>query len=218
MSKQKTISKGKIVDTWYYQYDGVHESDSRDAQVEQIKIPIEVRICKKYKDSDKPPLATKEVWFSISCNNPQFAVSGPDIEALRASMWEKLDTHFAVKWEPYCLVEVEHRAPYAGLGSGLCFSYKDIERGVAYDGTLLMRTYEYSRGPVITPWPGKFKDDYDRVIACIPKTPENHNALKEFTARIDQLREALSDLIRPQHIMKTLQSLSTLLPALPAPE
>ena len=119
---------GKLVDTWHYQYDGVavedgaknKPDDTESGEPEddqsirsdlwqiagQIKVPIRLLLHKKFAESDKPPLATKEVWFSVESENPKISLEGPDIEALRVAMWEKLDAHYAVKWERYYKVTI----------------------------------------------------------------------------------------------------------------
>lgn len=213
-------SGGKLVDTWTYEYQGVEEPLADDADVDAvrhlhakgIKVPIKLILHKKFKESERPPLETKEVWFSVECDKPKFSVSGPDIEALRASMWEHLDKHFAVRWERYFKVNIGH----AYTAVGLTFEYRDVEKGTAWDGSLLLREYEFSRGRIIRPWPGEFRDGQGKVMACIPATPENEAALKEFADRIHELRKRLADFLRPDQIMQTLANLSAvaLLPQL----
>ena len=211
-----TKSSGRLVDTWYYEYKGIEGKDCEEGDVKEIKVPIEVRIGREFKNSTAPPKEVKEVWFTISCENPSFTLLGPDIEALRADMWSKLDKNFATKWERWYLIEIDHRSPYEGLGTGLCFSYEDIEKGVAFDGSLLMR--EFRHGYVVKPWPGEFVTRDNRILACIPATKSNKKALEEFTSRIDKLREHLAELVRPANILKTLSTLSSILPALEPPK
>lgn len=218
---------GKLIDTWYYQYEGVEmqeqtrktaaaeeegleadEAIQRDlrSSATQIKVAVKVFLHKKFQESDAPPLATKEVWFTVECEKPEFTLEGPDIEALRAAMWEKLDDHFKVKWERYYKVQM---SPGYGSGYGLQFEYASIDKGTAWDGTLLMREYEYRNGRVIRPWPGEFRDGQGMLLACIPATPENTRYLQEFGERIGALRRVLADFLRPDVIMKTLMNLNS---------
>ncbi len=216
-------SGGKLVDTWTYEYEGVENPPSEDADIDHvrfmmakgIKISVKLFLHKKFKESVSPPLETKEVWFSVQCEKPEFKFSGSDIEALRAAMWEKLDEHFAVKWERYFKVRITP----GYIAHGLSFEYSDVEKGVAWDGSLLLREYESSKGRIIRPWPGEFRDGNGKVMACIPATPENEAALKEFASRIHELRKRLADFLRPDAIMQTLANLSAiaLLPPAPAP-
>lgn len=218
------MAKGKLVDTWYYEYSGIpaHQSDDpeedqKSPKVQPIKVAIKLYLHKEF-TGDEPPLSTKEVHFTVQCDNPKFAIAGSDIEALRAAMWEHLDEHYAVTWEKWYLVEIRYNGPYEGIGSGLTFGYKDVERGVAYDGSVLLRERKWGmRQEVISPWPGEFRDKRGDVIACIPATPQNSKAMKEFAARIDVLREKLVELVRPEQIMKTIATLSgiPLLPPIP---
>ncbi|AQH05842.1 hypothetical protein A9R05_43345 (plasmid) [Burkholderia sp. KK1] len=214
-------SKGKVVDTWYYEYQGLTTdegaSDDVDAskRVQGVKVEIRLVLHKEFESSDKPPLATKSVSFAVECDNPDFTLHGSDIEALRAAMWSKLDKHYAVKWENFYLVQILRSHHWEGIGTGLAFSYKHIERGTAWDGTLLLRKYEHGRGSTIQPWPGEFRDKHGDVMACIPETKENTQALQEFAARIDALRGVLANFLRPESIMKTLHNLNSV--GLPAP-
>lgn len=228
MAKSKTRSKygGKVIDTWYYQYVGIdtnnstpenpeNEDDESDSSIRkslqskagQIKVPINVFIHKKFEESDKPPMATKEVYFSLECDNPEFAIKGSDIESLRVAMWERLDTHFAIKWERYYKVQITS----GYYGTGLNFEYDSIEKGTAWDGTLLLREFNSgSSSRVIRPWPGDFRDSDGRVLACIPNTAENTRALQEFGVRIHELRKKLAGFLSPKVIMATLQNLNSI--------
>lgn len=217
----KTRSNGKLIDTWHYEYSGIpaHQSDDPEEEtgppkVKPIKVAVNLYIYKEYAGVT-PPLAVKEVYFVVKCKNPEFQISGSDIEALRAAMWEHLDEHYAVQWEKWFLVEIRYHGPYEGMGSGLTFGYKDVERGVAYDGTELLRERKWGmREETISPWPGEFRDKRGDVIACIPATPQNQKAMKEFAARIDILREKLIELVKPEQILQTIATLSGI-PLLP---
>jgi hypothetical protein len=222
------MSKGKLVDTWYFEYNGIPGEDpDRDPEddeggeepklkpapkVEGIKVPIELRLHKKFADSAKPPQATKEVWFTVSCKNPVLSFTGSDIEALRCAMWAKLSKHFEVKWEDYFLVRIDHSRVYEGIGTGLTFSYDTIWKGTAWDGSLLLKQYRRfgSGNPEIRPWPGEFRDERGSVVACIPGTKENRAALEEFRKKIDLLRERLADYLRPDRIIETLLTLASI--------
>lgn len=219
-ARSESPSGGKLVDTWYYEYEGLVEEAPRDDEEEPRqhvaakKVAVELRIHKKFK-GDTPPLAAKEVWFSVSSKDADFSLEGKDIEALRAAMWEHLDKKYAVQWTDYFLVEVEHRGPYEGLGTGLSFGYKDVKKGVAWDGTLLMKSWKF-RQFMIEPWPGEFRNKQGRVLACIPASEFNRDALQEFQSRVDALRDRLADYLKPDMIVKTLANLNGVA-FLPAP-
>jgi hypothetical protein len=214
MAKSKSSNEGsggKLVDTWIYEYAGITEDDRQ--RVAPKKVPIELRLIKKF-TGDTPPLATGEVCFALICKEAEISMRGSDIEALRAAMWEKLDTKYEVKWERYYLVSIRHQTPYEGVGTGMVFQYEDVDKGVAWDGTLLLRQHRYRGQNEIRPWPGEFKDKQGTVLACIPATPANTKALRQFRDRIDELRERLADFLRPGEILRTLAGLNgmTLLP------
>ncbi len=201
--------KGKLVDTWIWEYEGVPVGET---QIATIKVPVKLWLHKKFKDSDKPPMATKDVSFSVTCTSPEFKLEGSDIECLRTSMWDMLSEHFKVVWEDYFLVEVRPEHGYGGgRSTGLVFEYKSVEKGTAWDGTLLMRHYEYMQRQKIDTWPGEFKAKHDgSTIACIRATPANRKALDNFGKRIDKLREILAEFMRPEKIMATLADMTGL--------
>lgn len=205
-------SNGKLVDTWYYEYQGIpqvaleEEEQAKPAMVTGIKVVVCLYIHKKFKASNKPPLEAKEVFFTVECKEPKFSLTGTDIEVLRAAMWEHLDEHFSVKWELNFLVRIDDRKPYEGSGTGLVFSYSTVWKGTAWDGSLLLKEYKY-RDTIISPWPGEFTDQNGNVIACIPYNDENKEALEAFSKKIEQLREFLASFLRPEQIMKTLANL-----------
>lgn len=217
MARQKSNNEGsggKLLDTWIYEYKGVTEYDNGPEgearkTVEPKKVEIELRLIKEFENSAQPPLATKSVCFVVTCKEADIKLKGTDIESLRAAMWEKLDARYEVKWERYYLVRIRPESPYEGVGTGFTFSFDWVEKGVAWDGTLLLRERpRYSGGDRISPWPGEFRDKNGKVMACIPETEANTKALKEFRDRIDELRERLAGFLKPEQILRTLANLS----------
>jgi hypothetical protein len=134
-------------------------------------------------------------------------------------MWDLLSDKYRTKWETYYLVEIKPEHVYEGIGTGFTFGWDEVEKGVAWDGSLLLRQHRNYGGTVISPWPGEFRDKNGKVMACIPGTPENLRALREFRDRIDALREKLADFLRPDVIQQTLSNLSgnNLLPPVTPP-
>ena len=219
MTQRSDNGDGKLIDTWWYEYKGIVEKPAEGDEppiqsVEPKKVAVQLRIIKKFENSDQPPLATREVVFKVVCKEIELSLDGSDIEALRVATWDALDKKYAIKWERYYLVQVRPESPYEGMGDGLVFSYQHIERGSAWDGTLLLRKHDRYRD-VIEPWPGEFRDKRNKVIACIPDTDFNRHALEEFGNGIDNLRRKMAEYLRPDRIMKTLASLQGcgLLPA-----
>ncbi len=216
MAKMKSSnegSDGKLIDTWHYEYQGLvqEEDGERDEErhhvVKPKKVAIELRLIKHF-TGDTPPMAVKSVEFLLLCKDPHIHLRGTGIEQLRAAMWDRLDKRFKTKWESYYLVTVSATAFYEGIGTGLEFCFRGVDRGVAWDGTLLLREYRSYRGEVIEPWPGEFRDREGRAIACIPATDVNRAALEEFSKKIDEMRERLAEFLRPEHIVKTLANLN----------
>jgi hypothetical protein len=209
------MAKGKLVDTWIYEYKGIADPVDPDAEeqppqhVEAKKVSIELRLIKNYADSEKPPLATKDVTFQVTCKEADIDLWGSDIEALRCAVWGLLDKRFEVKWETYYLVEVQPSNPYEGIGTGLTFGYDTVEKGTAWDGTLLLKRYvRYGSRTEILPWPERFRTKAGKTIATIPATDKNRAAMKEFRDRIDELRDKLAAFLKPENIERTIEQLS----------
>lgn len=224
MAKQRSSNEGsggKLLDTWIYEYKGIAEYENGPdgetrKQVEAKKVEVELRLIKKFADSAEPPLATKEVSFVVVCKEADIKLFGSDVEVLRTAMWEKLDSRYEVKWERYYLVRVEPMNPFEGIGAGFTFGYDWVEKGTAWDGTILLKERpRYGSGDRISPWPGEFRDKRGRVMACIPHTEANTRALREFSDRINTLREMLAGFLKPDQIVATLANLaqSNFLPA-----
>lgn len=226
--KKRTNKGGKLVDTWYYAYKGIpqpieaeelpdEDAEPSNMEVGWIKTEVCVYIVKETKDIGTPPHETNKVEFRVECENPAFEFSGPDIAALHAASWDKLDHHFEIKWSRWFLVKVSRDSIYEGLGTAMSFTYDSVEKGITHDGKELLRQDRWGRRERITPWPGRFVDNQGRVQACIEATDENEKALEEFGKRIDALRERLADFLRPDVIEQNLRLLSGLkfLPEVP---
>jgi hypothetical protein len=204
---KKRESSGKVVDTWYYEYTGIIEGADAETAPSQIKVPVYLVIFKKFDESSEPPMGVNEVWFEVQCPKFGFQIHGTDIEVLRTAMWNKLDKQFEIKWEQYYLVQITRQSPYFGLGTGLAFTYQSVAKGTAWDGSFLLRKQEYGHRHVER-WPGAFADRHGNVVACIPDTEENTEALRRFSEKIDELRNLLADYLRPEKIMETLLNLA----------
>lgn len=203
---KRSPGKGSLVDTWVYDATFSVE-DGEEGRRETRKVSVELRLIKDFSgDSEKPPFATKSVRFSVHCKDIDLSVEGTDIEALRKAMWAKLDERYRIAWEGWLLVKVDRQGPYEGTGTGFTFSYDTVERGVAFDGSVLLREYVRfgDRRHRITAWPTEFKEKNGRTMACIPATEENVRALEEFSRRIDAMRRQLSEFVKPDAILATL--------------
>lgn len=210
---------GKLVDSWVYEvkdlrmelveFDRDTEKKKKVKRVFNKKIVLEVRIHKYTENSEDPPFPVSAVEFSVTNKELQIEMTGTDIESLRRAAFAKLDEKFAIKWESYYLVKVERARIYEGLGSGLEFSYSTVYKGTTWDGKFLLKTHRHTEEK-IKPWPGVFKDERGSVMACIQDTPENTDALEEFSKRVDTLRKLLGQFLRPDVIMQTLRDMNQL--------
>lgn len=214
-------TQGKLVDMWIYAYRGPEQPEPEDDDphdpkkklITDQRVELRVYIVKEQKALNEPPHLTSAVKFRVECDNPKFHIFGTDLELLRKDGFARCDDRFKTQWTPYYLVEVRPDHPYQGLGAGLCFSYRQIEKGIAWDGTELLKDRDWNARRYedkIEAWPGDFTDKQGKVVACIPKTPANDAALEEFTRRIVKLRENIGGLLEPKVIMQTLTHLSQL--------
>lgn len=233
---------GLLIDTWHWKYQGVEAAlsphlrgeeaephvaegqmesseDKRDQLVKEQVLAIEVRMLKKLSD-EQIPRTVKGVEFKVSCKALGISLIGTDIEILRTALWSKLEIAHEIKWEKWYLVQIASANSFKGdLEVGFALSQNTIYRGVAKDGTILMREYDRGRtyGPWrYKPWPGAYQDKGGHVIACIPGTSANDDALDEFRDRIRALQKKISDLVKPEAILATLANLAGI--GLPAPD
>lgn len=218
-------AKGKLVDTWHYQYRGIQEPASADEDeaaparppvVKEKKVAVELRLMKQFADAEAPPQPVKKVWFRLVCSEADISLEGSDVESLRTAMWEKLDVKYEIRWFDYYLVELHPDRVYDGIGTAMTFRWTRVEKGIAWDGTELLREDRHKSWERVRPWPGEFRNKQGRVIACIPATKLNEKALLEFRARLDLMREKVAQFLEPATIMKTLANMSqnNLLPPL----
>lgn len=211
----------KLLDKWTYKYEGI-VGDGRDGEPKagERTVDVEVRLCKQNRESGSAPHPTDRVWFEVICRELDLSMEGTDLEHLRLAVWGELDKKFAVKWEEWFLVRVEPASIYEGIGAGLEFTYRSVWKGVAHDGTELLREFDSHRGRGpwrISAWPGVFKDNKGKVLACILATEANEKALEAFASGVHALRKKMADFLRPEHIQDTLANLAGLA-FLPPPE
>lgn len=218
---QRRNVPGRVIDSWIYKVKDVTldklEYDSDEGgenpyrpvkeRVQNKIVKVELYLEKTTRESEEAPHPLDTVKFYLRCDELDIILEGTDVELLRAAMWSKLDAAFAIRWEKFFLVEVDHASPYGGgYGTGLVFSYTDVYKGTTWDGKNLLRIWRY-REEKIEPWPGVFTKKGGRVVACIEATPENEAALEEFRSRVDLLREKLQSFLEPERILVTVANL-----------
>ncbi len=224
----------RVIDTWFYKVkdvtldrlDYVSDPEDREDDSESAKyvprkeritnktVKIELRMNKRTTHSEEPPHPLESVELELYCAELNVKIRGHDIEAMRATMWSVLDKKFEITWEQQYLVEIRRARIYGGEGEGLELSYDDVYKGTTYDGKLLLKEWK-GHDYRIRLWPGEFKDEGGKVMACIPATDFNKEALKEFGRRIGALREKLADFLRPEKIVQTLADMNSLAKLLP---
>ncbi len=224
------MSKGVLVDTWYYAHKAVDgdqgegmddEAPGQAPKVAERKVEIKVRLLKETREADAAPHITSGVSFEATCREFDVRVVGTDIEAIRKAVFSRLDETLAIRWDEHFLVHVERPHIWEGTGSGALVRWTTVWKGEAWDGSLLMREFDFHRSSSstwrISPWPGAFSQKNGRVMACIPCTEKNRAGLEEFAAKLDQLRKLLAGFLSPEHIQATLANLAGVA-FLPAPD
>lgn len=221
------MAKGVLIDTWIYSHKALEalpagpadgsegdEIPAIDPIVRDKKVKVSVRLLKTTQTTDKPPHATSSVSLEAECRELGFKIEGTDVEALRRAVWARLDKAYEIRWSAWYLIHVQK--PYmvgSGSGSGVVVSWDIVSKGVAWDGTELLREWNNHRRHgeelyKVSPWPGAFRDKGGRVEACIPVNDRNTAALEEFAAKIDQLRKLMAEFLSPQNIEATLANLA----------
>lgn len=156
----------------------------------------------------------RSIWrFTLHCAELDIKVRGADISVMLKEMRGQLDPRFKIKWVNYFIVRVGPTRSFdGGMGTGLQLSYDTIERGVALDGSVLMRRYNRYHGIhsnmwVIEPWPKDVKEN-GKLVATIIATDENRAKLELFQQKIDMLRKALAAMVTPERLEETLLNAS----------
>lgn len=235
----------KLIDTWTYKVkdieleelkyvspeDGDHVRDEREFEekykrtrkrITNKHVTVNVYMVKRTEQSEEPPHPLNTARLLIRCNELNIKIEGTDIVAMKDAMWSMLDKKFEIKWERFYQVQVLKARIFGGDGTGLEIVYDDVYKGTTWDGKQLIkrwRGHEFK----IDVWPGAFKDEGGKVMACIPATEENRQALQEFCRRVDLLRVKLADFLKPDVIQQNLAQMAAfaLLPPVPpkdAPE
>ena len=123
-------------------------------------------------------------------------------------MRSRLDQRYKIEWKQYFLVRIQPERVYMGSGTAMSFSYETVERGVALDGSVLMRRFNrhsslHSSMWIVEPWPKEIREN-GMLVATIVGTPENERRLELFREKIDQLRKALAAMVTPERLEQTL--------------
>ncbi len=150
--------------------------------------------------------------FGLYCDEANLKEFGTDINVVLASIRSKLDHRFKIDWKPWLLVKIVRPRFSDGIGSGLELTWEDIQRGVAFDGTVLMRRYNryhdvFSSIWTVSVWPETVREN-GRLIAMIEATDANVAALEKAAKQIDALRELLVERVAPAFIEETLRNIS----------
>ena len=229
---------GKLIDTWTYKVkdieldtmewqepeDGNHMKDERPSdekykrgkrRIKNKLVTVNVYMIKRTEQSEEAPHPLRDATLLVRCPELEIKIEGTDIVALKDAMWSMLDEKYEIKWERYYQVQVQ-KGYIHGDGTGMDIVYDDVYKGTTWDGKHLIkrwRGHEFK----IDVWPGAFKDDNGKVMACIEATDENLTAVKEFCRRVDLLREKLAEFLKPDVIQQNLAQMASmaLLPPVP---
>jgi hypothetical protein len=216
---RNTPGGGTKIDTLYYDAEQVvgtehdEEGFSRDTLI-QKKVQIDLYMQKAFvTDTSKPtPASTKDIGFKLKCEETGDEVFGSDISVMIKDMRSKLDHRYRITWKRWFLVRIDPVRVHRATGSGLELSWEDIERGEAYDGSILMRKFNAyadvnSSHWIVSTWPENFIER-GKMIAAIEATEENEALLNTARTQVDVLRNKLVELLGPKLIMETLHRLA----------
>lgn len=213
---------GTKVDTLWYDIEQLVGEDRSDddegadrRKVVNRKVNIDLYMTKKFNtlDDRPPPAETVDLAFTLFCEELDIKVRGSDIGVMLKDMRAQLDHRFKIKWVNYFIVRVGPTRNYdGGMGTGLQFSYDTVERGVALDGSVLLRRFNrwgglHSNTWIIEPWPKDVKEN-GKLVATIIATDENRAKLELFQEKIDLLRKALAAMVTPERLEETLLNAS----------
>jgi hypothetical protein len=212
--------QGSKVDTFHFDIQQVvgDEADSEEGGMKnrllQRKVSFDLYMVKKFEERTDlpPPAAVTDVSFRFFCAESKDEVFGSDVSVMLKEMRSKLDEKYRISWKPWFLVKIDPAHLYEGSGTGLAISWEDIERGEAYDGSVLMRRWDryaalHSSKWKVSTWPKNFIEK-NKMLAAIEATPENRTALELARDQIDELRRKLVERVGPKFIEQTLRTLT----------
>ncbi|TLX16586.1 hypothetical protein [Rhizobium sp. MHM7A] len=215
---RQSPGQGSKIDTFHFDVQQVigevsdGEGNSKD-RILQRKVSFDLFMVKRFDESTDlpPPAAVTDVSFRLFCEETKDEVFGSDVSVMLKDMRSRLDKRFRITWKPWFLVKIDPARIYEGSGSGLTISWEDIERGEAYDGSVLMRRWDryaqlHSSHWKVSTWPKNFIEK-NKMLAAIEATPENRAALELARDQIDELRRVLVERVGPKFIEQTLRTL-----------
>jgi hypothetical protein len=218
----KSPGKGSKIDTFHYDIKQVteeepptdNEDDFPKDRVINRKVAIDLYLVKQFSvDPDlPPPAAVTDVSLRLHCPETNDEVIGTDLSAMLTDMRAKLDVRFRIEWKRWFLVRIDPSRAYSGNGDGLLLSWEEIQRGVAYDGSVLQRRYDsyaslHANKWKVSTWPKNFIEK-GRMLAAIEATEANERALELAKKQIAELREMLVQRVGPKLIEQTLNTLT----------
>lgn len=210
----QNAGRGKKFDSVFYDVEQVVSDDGggKDRKVFR-KVQIDLYLQKKFDTNPDapPPAATVDMAFLAFCEETKDQAFGTDVSAVLKMVRSKLDERHRIAWERYFLVKVDPSSIYDGTGEGLTLSWHDVERGVAFDGSVLLKRYNrygtWSNKWVVEPWPKVVKEN-GKIVATINGTAENEEALRVFAKKIAEMRKALAAMVAPDAIEATLDQIA----------
>ncbi|NTF16954.1 hypothetical protein G6L37_00745 [Agrobacterium rubi] len=219
----KSTGMGTKIETLWYDVEQLvgedatgDEGEGRDLRkVVNRKVSIDLYMVKKFNTMEErpAPAETIDLAFTLHCPELDIKVHGSDVSVMLKDMRGQLDHRFKIKWVNYYIVRVSPARNYdGGIGSGLTFSYDTIERGVALDGSVLMRRVNrwgdlHSNLFVIEPWPKDVREN-GKLVATIIATDETLARLENMQEKIHMLRKAIAAMVTPDRLEETLMMAS----------
>ncbi len=206
--------RGKKFDQLFYDVESVIGDDETGRKSTIKKVVVDLYLQKRL--SQKPsegPAETVAAGIYAHCEETGDSEFGTDINAVVAGIRSKLDASFRIAWEKWLVVTVNPVRAYGkDGGGGLELTWKEVEKGQTVTGEWLMRSYnlraEWFNRHQIEPWPEQVRGEDGRIVATIPASPENEQALERFVQQINELRKRLAALVAPGEIEQTLAAIA----------
>jgi len=206
--------EGKIIQRWKFRCEGYSG---------ELEIPLRL-----IDDSD---LKTTRISYCVDIDEPlKLKEYDKDLERLKRTVLEKVQSFFTIKWENFLHVRVDSAKTCRFSNRQhektrfLRLAYTRVSVGTRLDGTKCYYEVEdrqYSRArtnqgePEVGVRDHPFERDEVQSFALVADTPENLASLDRIMAAMEDLSDRVKNLMSPDQIQKSLQMSNVL--ALPAP-
>lgn len=193
--------RGKKITTWQYRgKDGV-----------RFDIPVHLV-------TNVSQYGTESTAFEVRLPDIEVAEEGVDLNELKTRVMAVIAEKLSIAWERHLMVSVradndpEVTAEFQGMPSvntkldaGLALRVHSVEVGRSPAGKMLSRDYQYHNPVGREGMPTTGYDNRGQMLALIPDTPANREALATIADAIERLGEQLTELLHPDRVARSLE-------------